>query len=216
MLRFESHKYKDWTDDMFLDLVKEQHQTYNEEALSYFLFQKYSPKLRAVYSKLYPTYDWYEDCVMDLFSYIKGDDRNWSVLRSFQRRSKFSTWYGKIAFNEFKAAKTKLVGKDEPEDTCIPPQKEEGSHVVDKYMDRVMLMEAIGKLDDADDKFIVIKTLQGYKGEMVANMLQQRWTKYGIVKYNKDGEVVTPGGKYVNVRMQRIREQLRDMLKENK
>lgn len=215
-MRFDSIKYEDWTDDMFLDLVKEQHLSYNEEALSYFLFQKYSPKLRSVYSQLYPNNGWYEDCLMDLFSYIKGEDQNWKVLRSFERRSKFATWYGKLAYNKFLALKKTYIGKDAPEDTNLPKKKEEGAQTVDKYMDRIMVMEAIGQLKDADDKFIVIKTLQGYKGEEVANMLEQRWAKYGIVKHDNKGNVVIPSSKYINVRMQRIREQLKELLKEIK
>lgn len=201
---------------MFLDLVKEQRSTYNEEALSYFLFEKYSPKLHSVYSQLFPNYDWYEDCVMDLFSYIKGDGKNWKVLRSFERRSKFGTWYGKIAYNKFLSLKPTLIGKDAPEDTTLPKKKEEGAETVDKYMDRIMVMEAIGQLSDADDKFIVIKTLQGYKGKEVANMLEQRWAKYGIVKHDNKGNIVTPSAKYINVRMDRIREQLKELLKEIK
>lgn len=216
MLHFDSTKYRNWTDDMFLDLVKEQRSTYNEEALSYFLFEKYSPKLHSVYSQLFPNYDWYEDCVMDLFSYIKGDGKNWKVLRSFERRSKFGTWYGKIAYNKFLSLKPTLIGKDAPEDTTLPKKKEEGAETVDKYMDRIMVMEAIGQLSDADDKFIVIKTLQGYKGKEVANMLEQRWAKYGIVKHDNKGNIVTPSAKYINVRMDRIREQLKELLKEIK
>ena len=72
-----------------------------------------------------------------------------------------------------------------------------------------MLLEAIGKLKDEDQRFAILKRLEGYKSKEIADMLKIKWQKYGIVKYNNDNEVVVPDEGYVNVQVQRAKKELK-------
>ena len=69
-------------------------------------------------------------------------------------------------------------------------------------------MEAISLLKDADQKFVMIKRLQGYNSKEIAILLQKRWAKHGIVKYNNKKQIVVPDAAYVDVRTQRAKENL--------
>ena len=74
-----------------------------------------------------------------------------------------------------------------------------------------MLMEAIAKLEDPDQRFVVLKRLQGYSSKEIAELMQQSWDKHGIVRMDKGKRVIpTPG--YVDVRMQRAKEELRKLI----
>lgn len=84
-----------------------------------------------------------------------------------------------------------------------------GKETYERRMNKVMLMEAIGKLKDEDQRFAILKRLEGYKSKEIADMLKIKWQKYGIVKYNNDNEVVVPDEGYVNVHVQRAKKELK-------
>ena len=71
-----------------------------------------------------------------------------------------------------------------------------------------MLMEAIGQLK-ADDKFVVLKRLEGYKSKEIAEMLKVKWHKKGFQKQNNDNELVVPDAGYVDVHFQRAKAMLK-------
>jgi hypothetical protein len=75
-----------------------------------------------------------------------------------------------------------------------------------------MLLEAIGQLKDEDQRFVILKRLQGYNSKEIAVLLQKRWKKHGIIKYNHKNELVVPDAAYVDVRTQRAKENLKIIL----
>ena len=72
-----------------------------------------------------------------------------------------------------------------------------------------MLLEAIGHLKDDDQRFAILKRLEGYKSKEIAEMLKIKWKKLGIVKYNNDNEVIIPDEGYINVHVQRAKKELK-------
>ena len=75
-------------------------------------------------------------------------------------------------------------------------------------------MEAIGQLKDDDQRFVILKRLQGYNSKEIAVLLQKKWQKHGIKKYNNKKELVVPDAAYVDVRTQRAKENLRIIIVE--
>lgn len=43
-----------------------------------------------------------------------------------------------------------------------------------------MLLEAIGMLKDPDQKFVILKRLQGYNSKEIAELLTKAWEKHGV------------------------------------
>lgn len=186
---------------------------FNEEAAAYLLYERYSPKFRKLCLDIYGTCDVYYDCVDDLFIFLKGSNLNWDKLRSFEWRSKFSTWIGKTASRRFIEIKPLLIGKiEEPLsiDECSSFEKDEESY--ERRMRKVMLMEAVGQLKDADQKFVILKTLEGYDSSEIALLLARKWRNQGIVRYDNSGNVVVPSAGYVDVRRQRAKAELKRIL----
>ena len=193
-----------------------------EEAAVYLLYERYTPKLKKLYTDIYQDMSWYDDCMSDLFAYLKGKNQDWRTFRTFEWRSKFSTWIGQVARNRFLEIKPYLIGKIE-KPLSIDDNENGKKPVVlpDEYLEdyerrqrKVLLLEAVGLLKDMDQKFVILKTLQGYNSAEIADLLNQKWQKDGIKKYDNKGKLVVPTPGYVDVRRQRAKEQLKRIIVE--
>lgn len=198
---------------------------HDEEAAVYLLYERYKNALLAIYFLYASTTMWYNDCVNDLFVLLKGEDLHWQPLASFEWRSSFATWIKKIASREFPKTIKKMkrviecgtnivsINNDESEKPKVQIPCD-GEECIERRLRKVMLMEAIGRLKDDDQRFVILKRLEGYKSKDIAIMLQERWKKYGIKKYNDKQKLVVPDADYVNVRTQRAKESLKKMIVE--
>lgn len=193
---------------------------HNEEAAVFLLFERYQPLLLSIYRGLTSDPSWYEDCVHELFIHLKGKDRDWQPLASFGKRSSFGTWLKTVARNKFLELLPKLIENPEisvsvdGRDSDAPPVRllDNGAEDYEHRELRVMLMEAIGQLHDPDQRFVILKRLQGYDSREIAVLLQRRWLKHGIRKYNSRHEEVVPDAAYVDVRTQRAKDSLRKII----
>ena len=164
---------------------------------------------------------WYEDCLSDFFIYLKGTDLDWHKLVTYERKSTFGAWLSRTAYRRFLYIKPLLIGNGDVNVSI--DNKPEGKRAIqitddsdfrndNREMNNLM-MEAIGLLKDPDQKFVVLKRLQGYNSNEIAQLMQKRWEKHGIVKYNNKNQKVVPTAAYVDVRMQRAKDNLEIILK---
>jgi len=159
----------------------------------------------------------YDDSVDELFILLKGKDRSWHILANFGWRSTFGYWLREVAWNKFCEVLPKLIengGKNVSidNDNSEKPKvqlPDDGEENFERRQRKVMLLEAIGHLKDDDQRFAILKRLEGYKSKEIAEMLKIKWKKLGIVKYNNDNEVVIPDEGYINVHVQRAKKELK-------
>lgn len=193
----------------------------NEEAVAYLIYKRYDPLLHSIYQSVYDSkYDVYGDCLGDLFEYLKSGEPSWRKLKNLEWRSSFGTWLRVTARNRFVEIKPYLIGKIQntlsKDDDTANNQFQIPDRGVEEYEDKelkVILMEAISLLKDDDQKFVMIKRLQGYNSKEIAILMQKRWAKHGIVKYNNKKQVVVPDAAYVDVRTQRAKDNLQIIMK---
>lgn len=200
----------------------------NEEGVAFLLNNRYAPLLHKLYLNIYgKRHDLYVDCLNDLFIYLKSGEPVWRKLINLEWRSSFGTWLGVTARHRFVEIKPILIGKcpntlsiDGDTPTALSTGKDRnpvqlpdnGVEDYDEKERKVILMEAISLLKDADQKFVMIKRLQGYNSKEIAILLQKRWAKHGIVKYNNKKQIVVPDAAYVDVRTQRAKENLQKII----
>lgn len=196
---------------------------HDEEAAAYLIHTRYAPLLKSIYRSLFNNdQSLYGDCVQDLFIYLKGKDLDWNKFRTIEWKSNLGAWLNTTAYNRFRERKRYLIGKPEKyiyidddnehwEKLQLPDM---GKEEYEKKEQRLLLMEAIGMLKDPDQKFVVLKRLQGYNSKEIALLMQKRWKKYGIVKYNNKKLEVVPNASYIDVRMQRAKDNLAIILKQ--
>ena len=216
-LKFHDN-YKEYDDrDLVNKIITK---PYNEEAAAYLIYNRYNPLLSKLYRDTFQKdTSWYEHCLGDLFEYLKGKNQEWNKLRTFQWRCKLGPWLGKTARNRFVEIKSALIGKeniiisiDVDDEGKAPVQlSDDDIEEYDIIQRRIILMEAIGKLTDLDQKFVVLKRLQGYNSREIAELMKKMWNKKGIVRIDK-GKRVIPSAGYVDVRMQRAKEELKRLI----
>lgn len=195
---------------------------HNEEAAAFLLYNRYDPLLHKVYRMLVQNSFWYDDCVDELFLHLRGNDREWRPLATIQWRSTFGCWLKRVAYRKFIEVLPSLIENDR-RTTSIDigdpsePQvqlPDGGEEEYERRQRKVILMEAIGQLKDEDQRFVILKRLEGYDSREIALLLQKRWQKHGIIKYNNRHELVVPDAAYVDVRTQRAKENLRRLIVE--
>jgi len=194
---------------------------YNEEAAAYLIYNRYDPLLHKLYRNIFDKdSSWYEDCLGDLFGFLKGKERDWNKLRTFQWRSKFGAWLSSTARHRFIEIKPYLIGKienplsiDDTDGDKAPVQlPENGGEEYERLERKILLMEAVGMLKDPDQKFVILKRLQGYNSKEIAELMKKSWAKHGIKKYDNKGNLVVPTSGYVDVRTQRAKENLKEII----
>lgn len=213
-------KYKDCSDEEIVSSILLK--PHDEEAAVYLLYNRYAPLLRNVYRRIYESDNsWYGDCIDDLYLFLQGNDKEWCKLKTFEWRSGFATWLSRTAYNRFLEQKTRLMGKirgtisidDGHGNKSIMQIPCENEQEYDRRERNILLLEAVSMLKDADQKFVILKRLQGYNSKEIALLMQKRWEKHGIVKYNKKKQIVVPDAAYVDVRTQRAKDNLAIILK---
>ena len=196
---------------------------HDEEAAAYLLYDRYAPLLKKEYCCFTNDSTWYDDCVDELFIYLRGKDYSWHALAAFEWRSTLGYWLKKVARSRFQEVLPKLIenggrnvsiNNDDPEKPKVQIP-DGGEEVYERYLRKVSLMEAIGLLKD-DEKFVIIKRLQGYNSREIAELLDKKWKEQNIVKYNHDGEFVVAKVEYVDSKAQKARRHLKKIMVESK
>ena len=164
------HKYSDLGDKEIIDLIIIP--PHDEKAAAYLIHLRYQPLLYNIYNRVFDNDPmWYEDCLSDFFIYLKGTDLDWHKLVTFEWKSTFGAWLNRTAYNRFLYIKPSLIGNGKV--TVSLDSKSESKRVIQipdtsdsLYDNREMynlMIEAIGLLKDPDQKFVILKRLQGYK-----------------------------------------------------
>lgn len=191
---------------------------HDEEAATYLLWNRYGSLLYKHFHQLIhlDPYEWYDYSVEGLFDYLRGGNGRWEKLSNFKWNARFCCWFKKVSYNYFNSLRDNLIEKG----IVIISIDSDGSKIkkfepVDDSHERnrikVHVIEAIQKLEDIDQKFVVMKRLEGYKSKEIANLLQQMWDRNGIVRMDK-GKVIKASAGYVDVRMQRAKENLKKII----
>lgn len=203
-----SHTYIALTDKQLINLVLDDG---NEEALLYLIFERYEKKMKYYAFRYYDSLEYYEDLCGELYLHLKGANGDWAVLRSFQWRSSFSTWFSSVASHLFWKKRGELIGlggdagsnvEDDGEQPLPEPKPEPENE------QRVMLLEAINRLKDEEYRLIIIKELEGYNHKEIAEMLVEKRRREGKVTYYR-GKVVVPNARYVDMSKHRALEEIK-------
>lgn len=195
---------------------------YDEVAAAFIIYNRYSPLLRKICLKVFDNNAaWYGDCQSDLYMYLKGENGDWDKLRNFEWRSGLAAWLGRIASRRFAEIKPLLTGNSKKILSIDSMEKQETpiqlpDKGIEEYAVRernVLLMEAIGLLDIPEQKFVILKRLQGYSSREIAILLQKNWERHGVVKYNNKRQIVVPDAAYIDVTAKRAKNNLALIIK---
>lgn len=185
------------------------------EAAAYLLNQKYMPLLRKTYLKVFDgNDDWWEDCSQDFFIFMCGKHGDWRKLGTFHWESSLGTWLGKIAYNFFLEEKKRLIDSHiiltETLSELLPERNHGAAWQVHSQEEqRLLLLESISLLPDPNQKFVLLRRLEGYDSQEIAEQMQLVWKRNGTVRFDSVGNRVVPSAAYVNVLAQRAKKNLK-------
>lgn len=213
--------YNALTDKVIVDMIIEH--PHNEEAAAFLLYNRYDLMLRKVYWEVTDDGRWYDDCIGELFIHLKGKDCSWHNLRSFAWQSTLGSWLRSVARNKFLEILPKLIDNsynkvsidnDDPEKPIVQIP-DDGVEEYEHRLRRILFLEAVNKLKD-DERFVILKRIEGYSSKEIAVLLDKKWKKHNIVKFNNKGEKVIATAEYVDSKAQKARISLKELMINNK
>lgn len=183
---------------------------YDEDAAAYLIYDRYQPLCTAVCKRTFNNMEYLDELQSELFMLLKGNRCDWRALRSFQWRSSLGVWLKVTAFNLSLSLRRQLI-ENEGKNISIdaPVKNEDESHtnvevLIDEEVEyerryrMVLLQEAINSLENPDQRFVLVRRLQGYSSKEIAAQLRQHWHRQNIVRRNNKGQVVVPDGGYID------------------
>jgi RNA polymerase sigma factor (sigma-70 family) len=143
----------------------------NEEAFIYLLYQKSYARLTSIVWNTYGDTFFLNDLMNELYIHLKKN--NWKALRTYEGKAQLTTWIYRVASNLFHEKQKLLIDFSEKtvtlEKGILPPENETLSP---EQLDRLVeLYDAIARLANDDYKFVLLKELEGYHPDEIAEQL---------------------------------------------
>ncbi len=165
-------KYKGMPDEYVLQEIETGHHA--GEALFYLLFGRYADMLEIIYSRQPPALMGFDDFMLELDIRLFKDGCQ-AVLGFRPEKATFKTYLGTIARNLL----YDLREKDLP--TIDIFTLWETLRDNDEREEVVRLVEAINSYPDKDSRYVLLKTIEGYKSKEIAAMLAGRRHEEGTL-----------------------------------
>lgn len=200
-MKYTATAYHRYTDKELVARIIEQNDV---GALHYLLYCKYCKDLRYLAYRYCHTLDYYDDMVASLRCNLLGKNADWKPLRNFQGRSSLKTYICRIASHAFDEFRRKNIDTDDfvPQDTrvgtdangnnvyVIGGKKTDEPSTGSPNERKVILLEAIRRMDNEEHQLILLKMLEGYKPQQIADMLNRMRKHKGITRTYENKEVV--------------------------
>ncbi len=180
-------------------------------ALHYLLYGKYNKDLHYLAYRYCHTLDYYDDMLATLRCKLLGNDADWKPLSTFQWRSSLKTYICRIAEHAFDEFRRKIIDTVDfvPQDTRVGVDangnnvyafglKTDGSLSDSPNERKVILLEAIKRMENEEYRLMMLKMLDGYRPNDIADMLNRLRKHKGIKRTYENKEVViTPDYVYM-------------------
>lgn len=205
--------YKEFDDKKLIDLTL----SGNEEAMLFLLFERYSPLLKKLCRRYYGDFNFLEQLQVELFIHLKSND--WRYVRNFGWRSTFGGWLGIVAGNLFIKKMPELIGIEK-----YPVSIGNGDDEIDipeplptheNNINLTMLIEAIQRLEDSDQRFILLREFDGYAPVEIARQLEMKRRRENRLRTRvENGQIqeIVPTAEYVHMLKGRAKVKLKDII----
>lgn len=190
----------------------------NEEAAVYLIYNRYYKDLRYLCFDYCGSHEYIDDVCQEVYLLLKGKNGDWQPLTTWTGLSSFRTWLNSVVQHFLLKKRDDLIGLrekklySEKEDDVDPVEKVPSPTTTEDMMNKVMLVEAIGRIPNPDQKLVILKELQGYSHREIADILNSVRRQEGRIKVNASGKEILADGAAVDVLKQRAMEFLKKEL----
>lgn len=216
-------KYKDLSDrDIVTKIITE---PYDEDAAVYLIYDRYEPLCKSICMKTLGGVNMLGDLQSELYILLKGRMCDWHALRTFGWRSTLGRWLSITAYNLSLEIRRQMIENDGKNASLDSGWQGEGEKrktieipvddeiLQDRRYKILLLQEAIQRLENPDQRFVVNHRLKGYSSKEVAEMLQTHWHANGIIRFNNKKETVIPDSGYIDNLFKRGYEKVTEIYK---
>ena len=191
----------------------------NEEAAIYLIYNRYYKDLRYLCFDIYGSHSYIDELCQEVYIHLKGKNGDWHPLTTWSGISTFRTWLNRTARNLFLQKRADLIDSrenklySEKEDDVDPVENVVADQpTLEENLQKVLLLEAINKLENPDQRLVILKELQGYSHEEIAAILNLVRRAENRIKLNKEGKEILADAAAVDVLKQRAVAHLKEAL----
>lgn len=191
----------------------------NEEAAIYLIYNRYYGDIRYLCFSYCKSHWYVDDVCQEVFLALKGKNGDWRTLATWTGLSTFRTWLNSVVCHWLQKNRDYLIGLREKK---LYSEKEDDPDPVEQVaavqptsedaMLKVMLLEAINGLSNADQRLVILKELQGYSHEEIADILNQVRRQENRIKLDKAGNEILANAAAVDVLKQRAVAQIKQTM----
>ena len=190
--------------------------TGNEEAAIYLIYNRYYKDLRYLCFDYCGSHEYIDDVCHEVYLLLKGKNGDWHPLSTWSGLSSFRTWLNSSVQHWLLKKRELLIGLRGNElYSGEEPIEIVATEDVETNMNKVLLLEAIHRLKNAEQRLVILKELQGYSHKEIAVILNQVRRAENRIKRNNKGEEILADAAAIDVLKQRAIANLRQILGTN-
>lgn len=142
----------------------------NSQVIQYLFYEKCNSMFGYIIKEVFAYHVDKDELVNELYIYLREDD--WKKIRSFEGRSKFTTWLSVISVRYFCNKKRNMIEFDTRETLIDEADKVSDNSTCDRFVNNIDLYNAINKLKNPRDRFVIMALeIEGRTVEEVAKSL---------------------------------------------
>jgi len=155
----------------------------NKEVIEFLFFEKCSPMFNYILTEIFSRKVDKGELISELYLYLSKND--WKIIRSFEGRSKLTTWLSVVAVRFFLKKRSEMIDSGEKFTPYTDSMdRDSGYYAHTSLSGKIDLLNAIQKLKCPRDRFVVIAMeIEGYEADEIAGQLNvTRANLYNIKK----------------------------------
>lgn len=143
----------------------------NEDVIKFLFFEKCSPMFNYILTEIFSRKVDKGELISELYLYLSNND--WKIIRSFEGRSKLTTWLSVVAVRFFLKKKSLMIDSDLNTTLCSGCSEKLTSFYTQSYIsEKIDMLNALQKLKCPRDRFVVIAMeIEGRDADEIAQQL---------------------------------------------
>jgi RNA polymerase sigma factor (sigma-70 family) len=144
----------------------------NEEVIEFLFFEKCSPMFNYILTEIFSHKLDKQELISELYLHLSKND--WKIIRSFEGRSKLTTWLSVVAVRFFIKKRSEMIDSDDKNTLyTVSPDSISSYQTQATISGKMDILKAIQKLKCPRDRFVVIAMeIEGHEAEVIANQLK--------------------------------------------
>lgn len=143
----------------------------NEEVIEFLFFEKCNSMFNYILTEIFSHKVNKQELISELYLYLRNND--WKIIRSFEGRSRLTTWLSVVAVRFFFKMRSEMIDSDKKFTPYTDTLERHSSFFTQTTISgKIDMLNAIQKLKCPRDRFVVIAMeIEGHEADEIAKQL---------------------------------------------